>query len=70
MVDEGTNAHTSVVTSHGKLSEDECSSNENTDLVGETGPPDRDKDPDFVKDWDVPILSNPEWSTDECGSDQ
>jgi hypothetical protein len=35
------------------------SSNESTHLVGETRPPYNDKNPYFVKDWDVSVLRNP-----------
>lgn len=66
---EGMNIRTSVFTSHGKLSEEVYPFNGNTDLVGETGPPDRDEDPYFIKNWNVPILSDPGWSIDDRRND-
>lgn len=50
---------TSVATKRRELGKHLDSLNANTHLVDETGPPDNDKNPDFINYWDISVLIAP-----------
>ena len=50
---------TTIVTKHQELDKHLGSLDAGTHLMSKTGPPNNDKDPDFVKDWDISVLMSP-----------
>lgn len=56
---EGAKVRTSAVADHRESVENPGSLEENTDLVGKSGPPHDHENPYFVDDWDVSVLSSP-----------
>lgn len=50
---------TSIITNRGESGEDVDLSDRNAHLMSEAGPPDNDKNPNLIEDWNISVLWNP-----------